>query len=206
MIVSEKPERGASTRERITATARRLFSAAGYEGTSTEAVLEESGVSRGALYHHFQNKEALFTAVLDAVEEDIARATARVTANIKDPVEALHAGFDAFLDLARDEEVRQIVLIDAHSVVGWQKWREIDSRHGFGRLKAGLRAIALTGRIREDMVDIFSHILLASLFEIAFLIARAPDPADAARTGKAGVHELLDRLLGSSSGHGPRII
>ena len=124
-------------------------------------------------------------------------ATARASANIADPVKALQAAFDAFLELAHGQEVRQIVLIDAHSVVGWQKWREIDGRHGFGRLKAGLRAIALTGRIRQDMVDSFAHMLLASLFEIAFLIARAPEPADAVPTGKAAIHELLDRLLGS---------
>jgi AcrR family transcriptional regulator len=147
------------------------------------------------LYHHFENKEALFAAVLDAVEADIATATARAAANIADPVEALRAAFDAFLGLACDPEVRQIVLIDAHSVVGWQKWREIDERHGFGRLKQALKIVAATGRMREDMVDIFAHILTASLIEVAFLIARAPDPAVAAQTGRSAVNELLDRLL-----------
>jgi AcrR family transcriptional regulator len=191
----EKTERKVSTRERIIAIARRLFAASGYEGTSTETVLQESGVSRGALYHHFENKEALFAAVLEAVEADIASATAHASADIDDPVKALHAGFDAFLGLACDQEVRQVVLIDAHSVVGWQKWREIDARHGFGRLKAGLRKIAATGRMREEMVDIFAHILLASLFEVAFLIARAPDPAVAADTGRVAMSQLLDRLL-----------
>jgi AcrR family transcriptional regulator len=195
MGMSEKIEKGISTRERIIATARRLFAAAGYEGTSTETVLQESSVSRGALYHHFENKEALFAAVLDAVEADIATATARAAANIADPVEALRAAFDAFLGLACDPEVRQIVLIDAHSVVGWQKWREIDERHGFGRLKQALKIVAATGRMREDMVDIFAHILTASLIEVAFLIARAPDPAVAAQTGRSAVNELLDRLL-----------
>jgi AcrR family transcriptional regulator len=188
-------EKGISTRDRIVQTARRLFTASGFEGTSTETVLQESGVSRGALYHHFDNKEALFAAVLEAVEADIAVATARAAANIEDPVEALRAGIDAFLGLATEPEVRQIVLIDAHSVVGWQKWREIDERHGFGRLKAGLKKIAATGRMRQDMVDIFAHMLLASLFEVAFLIARAADPQEAARTGRAAMNELLSRLL-----------
>jgi AcrR family transcriptional regulator len=191
-----KIEKGISTRERIVATARRLFAASGYEATSTETVLEQAGVSRGALYHHFENKEALFAAVLEAVETDVASAADRAATGIHDPVEALRAGFDAFLELACDPEVRQIVLIDAHSVVGWQKWREIDERHGFGRLKAGLKKIAATGRMRQDMVDIFAHMLLAALIEVAFLIARAPDPVVAARTGRSAMHELLDRLLG----------
>lgn len=194
--MSERIEKGASTRARIVATARRLFAASGYEGTSTEAVLQESGVSRGALYHHFENKQALFAAVLEAVEIDIADATARATANISNPSEALRVAFDTFLELACDPEVRQIVLIDAHSVLGWQKWREIEERHGFGRLKQGLKIIAATGRIREDSVEIFAHMLLATLIEVAFLIARAPDPAVAARNGRGAMNQLLDRLIG----------
>jgi AcrR family transcriptional regulator len=193
--MSERIEKGISTRAKIVQTARRLFAARGYEGTSTETVLEESGVSRGALYHHFESKEDLFAAVLDEVEADIADKTASATAGIDDPVAGFHAAFSAFLDLACDPEVRQIVLIDAHSVVGWQKWREIDSRHGFGRMKARLRKIAATGQIREDLVDIFAHILLASLFETAFLIARASDPTAELNAGKAAMGELLNRLL-----------
>jgi AcrR family transcriptional regulator len=193
--MNKKKEAGVSTRERIIATARRLFAVSGYEGTSTETVLTESGVSRGALYHHFDTKEALFAAVLEAVEVDIASAATRASVNINDPVEALQAAFASFLELACEPEVRQIVLIDAHSVVGWQKWREIEERHGFGRLKEGLKFLASMGRMREDMVDTYAHMLLATLIEVAFLIARAPDPAQAARTGKAAMNELLVRLL-----------
>lgn len=92
--------------------------------------------------------------------------------------------------------MRQIVLTDAHSVVGWQKWREIEERHGLGRLKQALRMIAATGRLREDMVDVFAHVLLASLIEVAFLVARSPDTAAATSTGRKAMRELLERLLG----------
>jgi AcrR family transcriptional regulator len=193
-----KSERAFSTRAKIIAIARRLFAANGYEGTSTEAVLKESGVSRGALYHHFENKEALFAAVLEAVEVDITAATARARANVADPLEALRVAFSKFLDLAREPEVRQIVLIDAHSVVGWQKWREIEERHGLGRLKQALKMIAATGRLREDTVDVLAHILLASLIEVAFLVARSPDPAATADKSRAAMEELLERVLGAS--------
>jgi AcrR family transcriptional regulator len=193
--MTPRAEKGVSTRDRIVATARRLFTESGYEATSTETVLRESGVSRGALYHHFDNKQALFEAVLEAVETDVAATTAQAARGIADPVESLRAGFDAFLGLARDPEVRQIVLIDAQSVVGWQKWREIDERHGFGGIKKGVKRIAATGRLREDMVDMFSHMLLATLIEVAFLIARSTDPDTAAREGRSALNELLDRLL-----------
>jgi AcrR family transcriptional regulator len=193
--MNRKIEQGLSTRARIIETARWLFAARGYEATSTEAVLAESGVSRGALYHHFENKQKLFEAVLDAVEADVAVTTAAATVGIADPVEALRAGFDAFLKLACEQEVRQIVLIDAHSVVGWEKWREIDGRHGFGRLKAGLKRIADAGLIPEEFVDTYSHMLLAAIIEVAFVIARAPDPAEAAKTGTSAVNDLVDRLV-----------
>jgi AcrR family transcriptional regulator len=196
--MTRKTEKAAFTRANIVAVARRLFAARGYDGTSTEAVLEESQVSRGALYHHFETKEALFEAVLEAVESDITEATGRARANATNPVEALSAAFGSFLDMASETEVRQIVLTDAHSVVGWHKWREIEERHGFGRIKQALKLIAAAGRIREEMVDVYAHILLASLLEVAFVVARSPNPPAAARTGRKAMKELLERLLGGA--------
>jgi AcrR family transcriptional regulator len=197
-----KTEQAASTKARIIAVARRLFASRGYDGTSTEAVLEESQVSRGALYHHFETKEALFAAVLEEVEVDITAATGRARANTTDPVDALGAAFDSFLDMASESEVRQIVLTDAHSVLGWQKWREIEDRHGLGRLKQALKVVAAGDRIHEGMVDVFAHILLASLLEVAFMVARSPDPQAATSTGRKAMKELLERLL-TKSGSNP---
>lgn len=193
-----KIEQAASTKAKIIAVARQLFATRGYAGTTTEEILEEAQVSRGALYHHFENKEALFAAVMEAVEVDITTATARARGNVTDPLKALCLAFNAFLDLACETEVRQIVLMDAHSVLGWQKWREIEERYGLGRLKQALKLIAATGRIHEDMVDVFAHVLLASLIEVAFLVARSPEPQVAARTGRKAMKELLERLLAKS--------
>lgn len=193
--MTSKIEKAASTRAKIIAVARRLFATRGYDGTSTEDVLAESQISRGALYYHFENKEALFAAVLEAVEVDLTAATARTRTKAIDPVEALSLAFDSFLDMASESEVRQIVLTDAHSVVGWKRWREIEERHGLGRLKQALTAIAATGRIHEDMIDVFAHMLLASLIEVAFLVAQSPDPVATAKTGRRAMKELLQRLL-----------
>lgn len=194
-----KAEKAASTKAKIIAAARRLFATRGYAGTSTEALLEELEISRGALYHHFENKEELFAAVMEAVEADITAATAKARGSTTDPVEALRRAFNAFLDLACEAEVRQIVLMDAHSVLGWQKWREIEDRYGLGRLKLAMKAIAATGKIPEDMVDPFAHILLASLIEAGFLVARSPDSKAAARIGRKAMKELLERLVGGGA-------
>jgi AcrR family transcriptional regulator len=191
-----KSAKGQATRAHIVGVAGELFAQAGYDATSIETVLARSGVSRGALYHHFEDKEALFTAVLEAIEARIAQATVEASRGIADPVEALRAGCNAWLDVSCDPAVRQIVLVDAPAVVGWQKWRDIDARFGFGLLKGGLKNAAAAGRLRADLVEILAHVLLAAVLEIALVMARAEDAAAAAENGRAALRELIDKLLG----------
>src|SRR5262245_40031774 len=195
--MSKKIEQGQATRRELIAIATRLFVAHGYQGTSIEAVLREAGISRGALYHHFDGKEALFEAVLDQVEADVAQRVARAARDVADPVEALRAGSHAWLRLARDPTIRRIALVDAPSVVGWEKWRAIDERYAFGLLKGALAAAAAAGRVRKELVDVLAHMLLAALAEVALVIARAKDSRAAVRAGEAAVDELLDGVFGS---------
>jgi len=194
--MSKKAEQGQATRRELIDIATRLFVAHGYQATSIDAVLREAGISRGALYHHFADKAALFEAVLDRVEADVAERVAKAAGEVDDPVEALRAGSHAWLRLARDPAVRQIVLVDALTVVGWEKWREIDERYAFGLLKGALGAVAAQGRVRKELVDLLAHMLLAALAEVALFIARAKDAKAAVRTAQAAVDELLDGLFG----------
>jgi AcrR family transcriptional regulator len=193
--MSRNVERGLVTRQSLIATATGLFTKVGYDATSIEAVLRESGVSRGALYHHFDSKEQLFEAVLEALEAELAQATVAAAHGVTDPAKALQRGCDTFLDLAQTPKVRQIVLVDAPAVLGWQKWREIDARHGFGLLKAVLASAADDGRVRRELVDTFAHMLLAALFEVALMVSRAENPEATLRSGRAALGELIDRLL-----------
>ncbi len=112
-----------------------------------------------------------------------------------DPLAALRAGCASFLIKAAEPEVRQIVLIDAHSVVGWQKWREIEERYGLGMLKQGLKAISAAHSIPEQSIDLYAHILLAAMIEVAFLSSRSPDPAEATRYAMKTIDALLGRFL-----------
>lgn len=194
--MNKRVARGEATRARILRSATALFAKSGYEASSIEAVLAKAGISRGALYHHFADKEALFEAVLETVEARIAAAIVGASKGIADPVEALRAGCGAWLDLSRDRAVGRIVLIDAPAVLGWQKWREIDARFGFGLLKVSLRRAAAMGRISENLVEMLSHVFLASLMEIALVIARAADAERAMREGRDAVEALIGKLLG----------
>jgi AcrR family transcriptional regulator len=193
--VNERVERGQSTRDTMVAVATRLFGERGYDGASIEAVLRESGVSRGALYHHFADKKALFEAVLESVEADAARRTVEAASGTTDPAGALRAGCEAWVRIAAEPEVRRIVLLDAPGVVGWARWREIDEQYGFGILKAALAAIAEDGRLDADLVDLFAHMILAALNEIALIVAQSPDRADATRRAQSAVDQLLTKFL-----------
>ncbi|HXQ17772.1 MAG TPA: TetR/AcrR family transcriptional regulator [Caulobacteraceae bacterium] len=193
--MNRKVEQGVATRREIAQAAMRLFAELGYGGVSIEAVLAATGVSRGALYHHFAGKEALFEAAYEAMEADLMRRTTAATADATSPADGLRTGCDAFLDLVQEDAVRQVVLIDAPSVLGWEKWREIDERYGFGLLKTALSAASAGGSLPADLVDSYAHILMAALTEVAMLIARADDRPAAAALGKRSIRVLLERLL-----------
>jgi AcrR family transcriptional regulator len=196
--LNKNVERGEATRAHLVDVATRLFAAHGYDATSIKAVLAESGVSRGSLYHHFPGKDALFLAVMeDVVGSRVGREVADPMQAAPDPVAELRAGCLAWIRLAGDPVVRQVVLIDAPAVLGWQRWRELDEQGPLGAIRAALAYAAEAGIIERRHVDAFAHIVLAAANEVTLMIARADDPAAALAAGESAVAEFLDRLLAS---------
>ena len=195
-MVDGRVEKGRETRERLIATGRALFAERGYEATPIEAILEAAGVARGALYHHFATKEALFDAVLDRLVAEIADTAADAARTASDPAASLRAGCSAWLRMALRPDVQRIALVDAPAVVGWTRWRALDEQHTLGRLRANLRAIADGGRLPVEQVDLLTNMVLASVIEAALTIAEAGDPQAAFESGQAAVDTLLDRLIG----------
>jgi len=197
--MNKNVERGQATRAHLVDVATRLFAERGYDGTSIEAVLAEAGVSRGSLYHHFPGKDALFWAVLEGVAARVGQQLADATRDAPDPVAALRAECLAWIRLADDQVVRQTALIDAPAVLGWERWRELDEQGSLRPIRAALDYAAEAGRIEPRHVDAFAHIVLATINEVALMIARADDPAAALTAGESAVAEFLDRLLGDST-------
>ena len=188
--------RGEATRAQLIAIATRMFAEHGYEDTSIEAVLREAGVSRGSLYHHFPSKEALFAAVAEGVETSVGAQTVAAADGIDAPVDALRAGFLAWIRLAGDPVVQRILLIDAPSVLGWERWRAMEEEHALGLIRLVLQAIAEEGKLRPDLVGTMAHVLLASVNEVALLVARSDDKEAAMKAGADAIGELLERLFG----------
>ena len=188
-------ERGKATRDRLVEVARGLFGEHGYEGTSIEAVLGAAGVKRGALYHHFDSKQALFDAVLDRTISDVAEHIAEEARAAPDAVASLRAGCAAWLRIATDPPLQRIGLLDAPAVVGWSRWREIDEQHTLGGVRRNLQLIADEGRLPDADVDVLAHMVLASVSEASLLIARADDQQAALEKGLVAVDALIDGLV-----------
>src|SRR5215207_6750983 len=146
-------ERAAATRGAIVGAARELFSEGGYEATTIEDIARRAGVSKGALYHHYADKVDLLVAVYEDLEAELVESLMAVANAETDPMEALRAGCYAFLDACLDPVFHRIALIDAPSALGWDRWRAIDARHGFGLLRAGLQVAADDRRIGGDHLE-----------------------------------------------------
>jgi len=172
--------RGEVTRAELMRVGRELFTARGYSGVGTEEIVRAASVTRGALYHHFEDKRDLFRAVHEEVEAGLVESIARRIGQVEDPWELLVTGARIFLDECADPAFMQIALLDAPSVLGWREWREIDARYGMGLVVASLENAMAAGVLRRQEVRPLAHLVLAALGEAAFLIANSTD-ADAAR-------------------------
>jgi AcrR family transcriptional regulator len=191
----KRAAQGRATRDQLIEVATRLFTEHGYEGTSIEAVLAVAGVSRGALYHHFAGKEALFTAVVSAISDRVTVELTEAISGCTDPVDAMRTGALAWIDLAGDPVIQRIMLVDAPSVLGWEQWRAMDEGRTVGAMRAMLQAVSDSGRLPAELVEPFSHMILAALDEAALVVARAADSRAAVAEGRQAVEELLSRLL-----------
>ena len=132
------------------------------------------------------------------LQAEVIESTIKAAKGSADGVEALKVGCIACVKLARhDPRASRILLIDAPSVIGWARWRQIDEEYGFGVVKAGLRAAAKRNLLPEPMIEATAHILLAALNELALLIVMSRDKRKTEREALAALDLLFRRLLGS---------
>lgn len=191
-------ERTAATRALLVGVARKLFAEKGFTEVSTQAIVAAAGVTRGALYHQFDDKAGLFAAVYEEVERDLVTDIARQIADDQpaDPLEAMRVGARLFLDRCSAPDVQQIVLIDAPAVLGWDQWRAVGVKYGLGVIEGMLAHAIAEGAIPEQPLRPTAHVLLGALDEAALFVSRATN-RDQARTEMDAV---CDRLISGIAG------
>jgi AcrR family transcriptional regulator len=184
------------TRKQLLQAGRVLFGSVGFGATKATDIAELAGVTRGALLHHFIDKEGLFAAVLEAVEEEVATQVIFGASAGSDPLELLELGFDAFLGECVKPDVTQIMLIDGPSVLGWETWHQIDSRYGYQPILDLIRAAAAAGQVAPEDPESLSYLLLGALAEAGTIIGQSEDRG----ATRARMSKSLSRLI-----HGLRI-
>ena len=194
-------ERSAATQQALLEAARRLWGERGYAEVSTPEIAEAAGVTRGAMYHQYADKAALFRAVIEAMDVEIIERlqTEVAAAQPKTPADTMHAMANAWLDIAVEPEVRQLMLLDAPSVIGWREYREMSESNSVQRAEALLKAAIDAGQLRPQPLRPLALVLLGALEEAAIYLAGAEDPAQARDEVRAVVRDLIDGILEGSA-------
>lgn len=178
----------ARTAETVLERAIGQFGARGYAEVSISDIAEDAGVTRGAVYHHFRDKEGLFRAVVERLQDRVAHEVVAAAEGAEaDPIAQLRAGCHAFLDAVTDGDALRVLLVDAPSVVGPREWRRLDQENSESHLRD---AIATIGG-DEELVDATTALLSGAMNEGAMWVAHADDRAAAS----ARAHRALDALL-----------
>ena len=179
-------ERSDETRERLIEAARRLFVEKSYAETATPEIVAAAGLTRGALYHHFADKQALFRAVVEREAAEVAAEIERNAGLELPPVEALIAGGEAFLAAMAAPGRTRLLLLDGPAVLGRAVMDEIDDRHGNRTLREGVQAAMETSALRRLPLDAITALLGAAFDRAALSVEAGADP-DAFRAALAGL-------------------
>jgi AcrR family transcriptional regulator len=186
-------ERTEATTTALVGAARQLFARDGYEATSLDAVAARAGVTKGAVYHHFEGKRQLFEAVFAREVERIAAPLVAAYARKKDPWDAFAAGCRTFLDECLDPELQRIVLLDAAAAIGWEEVRRLESPL-LEMMERGISTAVEAGRIAPRTPGPLARFLYGALCETAMVVARADDQKAAHRQAVAEIGRVLAGL------------
>lgn len=170
-------ERTEATRTALIGAARRLFVDKSYAETGTPEIVAAAGVTRGALYHHFADKQALFRAVVDAEARAVANEIEQAAPSGLAPLEALKRGGEAFIAAMAKPGRTRLLLLDGPAVLGRAAMDEIDAAHAARTLKEGLAAAMETGAIRKLPLDALTA-QLSAIFDRAALAIECGASAD----------------------------
>lgn len=191
-------QRTATTRAALIGAGRRLFADFGFAGVGTETIVSAAEVSRGALYHHFDDKIELFAAVLDQVEREVAEELSAVMLAAdsgEDFVNVMTRGVEVWLDACERQEVQRIVLLDGPSVLGWSRWREICQPYIFGIVEAALTKAIADGVVDPLPVKPLTYVLLSVADEAALYVSSQTHKEEARRDMVTITRRILQSLM-----------
>jgi AcrR family transcriptional regulator len=193
---SRRQQYSASTKRALIDVAGELFTAQGYAGTSLDEIVAGARVTKGALYHHFSGKQALFEAVFEKVEDDSARKIRKAVRDNKDPWQKALSGLRAFLTVVQEPGYRRIVIQDGPAILGYERFREQEERSTFGIVREIVSSVLSTSNhaLDESMVETFSRVFFGAMSAAGSTVSAAEDPKRASAEVEAAIGFILTGL------------
>ncbi|MBH55117.1 MAG: TetR family transcriptional regulator [Opitutaceae bacterium] len=188
-----KIEQGKATRNRLLTSAKRIFSEQGYSALTLDSLIHELCLTKGAFYHHFPSKLALFEEVYIQAQDVVACKIKSASKQETGPWNQLLAGCDAYLEACSDPGLQRILRIDGPSVLGWERWSEIDAQYR-SELETFLEWMRRDGFINIASTKALVHQLSGAMNEATFWIAQAEDQSSALIKSKMVLRQLLDTI------------
>jgi AcrR family transcriptional regulator len=188
-----------ATRDLLVSIARERFTAKGYAATSIDEIARLAGVAKGALYHHFNGKDALFRAVYDAVQGEAVAAVLAAAEAETDPWTSVQAGLAAFLDACLDPAFRRIVVLESVTVLQPEAWEGGAEPVELPMLRSVLAPLIDDNILADVAIDPLAHVALGGLYGAALYIARAPNPTAARRDTENVLDTLVHGLAGAET-------
>lgn len=183
-----------ATANRLIAAGRELFGARGFDQVSQAELVRRAGVTRGALYHHFDGKEGVFAAVYAELQAEITERILDSASQEESVWGQLTAGCRAFLRACLERDVQRIVLEDGPRVLGWDHWRAVDAGSGLVALQEGVRSAIRAGEMRKLPEEATARGLLGTMNELGIWLAAADEPHMALREAETVLAALLEGL------------
>ncbi|GAW50076.1 MULTISPECIES: TetR/AcrR family transcriptional regulator [unclassified Nocardioides] len=190
---SRRQQYSASTKRALVDVAEELFTENGYAATSLDAIVAGARVTKGALYHHFSGKQALFEAVFERVESDASRAIQKSLKGHRDPWQKAQAGLRAFLEVVQEARYRRIVIQEGPSVLGYERYREQEERSTFANVLDIVRSVLSAGEweLDEDLSQTFARIFFGAMSSAGESVSSAEDPIQAAANVETAIGFIL---------------
>ncbi|WP_407564322.1 TetR/AcrR family transcriptional regulator [Streptomyces sp. 184] len=194
-------ERTAATTKDLVGAARAHFARTGYAAASLDAICAQAGITKGALYHHFRNKQTLFRAVYEAEQHRLRDAIADAFRACQDPWDGLRAGQRAFLTGSIEPGTQRITLLDAPGALGWAVMREVQADCRAMTRRGVEQAVHAGGESSVPAVelDAMASVVFGALCECAMAVAHAPDPDAVLAASLRQVDRLVAALPGAAA-------
>ena len=194
--VSRRQQYSASTKRALVDVATKLFTEQGYAATSLDQIVAGARVTKGALYHHFSGKQAVFEAVFEKIETDASARIRKALKGSKDPWEKALIGLRAFLEIVQDASYQRVVIQEGPAILGYERFREQEERSSYGLVQDMVRDVLedSTYDLSDDMLETFSRIFFGAMSAAGESVSSSANPKVAVAQVETAIAFILTGL------------